>query len=52
LKIGIVIGVSGQIGIAVARRMPSNGWAVRGLHARVLRSPPIWPLYGSRLATA
>src|SRR5262249_1548269 len=31
-KTGIVIGVSGQIGLAVARRMLSDGWSVRGLH--------------------
>src|SRR5262245_65604405 len=31
-KSGIVIGVSGQIGLAVARRMLSDGWSVRGLH--------------------
>jgi nucleoside-diphosphate-sugar epimerase len=31
-KTGVVIGVSGQIGSAVARRMLSGGWAVRGLH--------------------
>src|SRR5262249_8673527 len=31
-KTGIVIGVSGQIGRAVARRMLSDGWSVRGLH--------------------
>src|SRR5262249_21157528 len=31
-KTGIVIGVSGQIGRAVARRMLGDGWSVRGLH--------------------
>src|SRR5262249_40352764 len=31
-KTGIVIGVSGQIGLAVARRMLSDDWSVRGLH--------------------
>src|SRR5262245_30364080 len=31
-KTGVVIGVSGQIGSAVARRMLSEGWTVRGLH--------------------
>jgi len=31
-KTGVVIGVSGQIGRAVARRMLSDGWRVRGLH--------------------
>jgi nucleoside-diphosphate-sugar epimerase len=31
-KTGVVIGVSGQIGRAVARRMLSAGWNVRGLH--------------------
>jgi nucleoside-diphosphate-sugar epimerase len=39
LKTGIVIGVSGQIGIAVARRMLSNGWAVRGLHSTTAPLP-------------
>jgi nucleoside-diphosphate-sugar epimerase len=29
---GAVIGVSGQIGTAVARRMLAEGWTVRGLH--------------------
>jgi nucleoside-diphosphate-sugar epimerase len=31
-KTGVVLGVSGQIGRAVARRMLSNSWSVRGLH--------------------
>jgi nucleoside-diphosphate-sugar epimerase len=31
-KTGVVIGVSGQIGGAVARRMLGHGWSVRGLH--------------------
>jgi nucleoside-diphosphate-sugar epimerase len=30
---GVVIGVSGQIGTAVARRMLRRGWSVRGLHS-------------------
>lgn len=28
----MVLGVSGQIGTAVARRMLAEGWSVRGLH--------------------
>jgi nucleoside-diphosphate-sugar epimerase len=35
-----VIGVSGQIGIAVARGMLTNGWAVRGLHNTTAPLPP------------
>jgi nucleoside-diphosphate-sugar epimerase len=31
-KTGVVLGVSGQIGTAVARRMLAEGWSVRGLH--------------------
>jgi nucleoside-diphosphate-sugar epimerase len=31
-KSGVVLGVSGQIGTAVARRMLAEGWSVRGLH--------------------
>ena len=31
-RTGVVIGVSGQIGTAVARRMLAAGWIVRGLH--------------------
>jgi nucleoside-diphosphate-sugar epimerase len=31
-KTGVVLGVSGQIGAAVARRMLAEGWSVRGLH--------------------
>jgi nucleoside-diphosphate-sugar epimerase len=31
-KTGVVIGVTGQIGSAVARRMLAEGWIVRGLH--------------------
>jgi nucleoside-diphosphate-sugar epimerase len=34
-KSGVVIGVSGQIGRAVARRMLSDGRSVRGLHNSV-----------------
>jgi nucleoside-diphosphate-sugar epimerase len=30
-KTGVVIGVGGQIGIAVARRLLSHGWRIRGL---------------------
>src|SRR5262245_54810341 len=39
-KTGVVIGVSGQIGRAVARRMLSDGWSVRGLHDRETALPP------------
>jgi nucleoside-diphosphate-sugar epimerase len=31
-RTGVVLGVSGQIGTAVARRMLVEGWIVRGLH--------------------
>src|SRR5712692_2966608 len=31
-KTGVVLGVSGQIGTAVARRILAEGWSVRGLH--------------------
>jgi nucleoside-diphosphate-sugar epimerase len=31
-RTGVVLGVSGQIGTAVARRMLAEGWIVRGLH--------------------
>jgi nucleoside-diphosphate-sugar epimerase len=31
-RTGVVIGVTGQIGSAVARRMLAEGWIVRGLH--------------------
>lgn len=31
-RTGVVLGVSGQIGTAVARRMLAEGWVVRGLH--------------------
>jgi uncharacterized protein YbjT (DUF2867 family) len=31
-RTGVVLGVSGQIGTAVARRMLAEGWSVRGLH--------------------
>jgi nucleoside-diphosphate-sugar epimerase len=31
-RTGVVVGVSGQIGTAVARRMLAEGWTVRGLH--------------------
>src|SRR5262249_53231044 len=38
-KTGAVIGVSGQIGSAAARRMLSNGWSVRGLDKTDTRLP-------------
>src|SRR5260370_41325193 len=31
-KTGVVLGVSGQIGTAVARRIIAEGWPLRGLH--------------------
>src|SRR4029450_13753636 len=31
-RTGVVLGVSGQIGTAVARAMLAEGWIVRGLH--------------------
>ena len=37
---GVVIGVSGQIGTAVARRMLAGGWLVRGLHNTQRPLPP------------
>jgi nucleoside-diphosphate-sugar epimerase len=33
-KRAVVLGVSGQIGTAVARRLLAGGWSVRGLHTR------------------
>jgi nucleoside-diphosphate-sugar epimerase len=37
---GVVIGVSGQIGVAVARSMLAAGWIVRGLHDTTRPVPP------------
>src|SRR5262249_47559920 len=34
MKTAVVLGVSGQIGTAVARRLLADGWSVRGLHDR------------------